>query len=64
MFYRRVQDLTDSQVQFGLIPKEHWVQPDHIDEAKATASRNQMVKDNVIYGGMYPTYKKFSCIKI
>ncbi|KJA27199.1 glycosyltransferase family 15 protein [Hypholoma sublateritium FD-334 SS-4] len=50
----RVEDLTDSQVQYGLIPKEHWVQPDHIDEAKATESRNQMVKDNVIYGGSVP----------
>lgn len=49
--HRRVTEITDSKVDFGLIPKEHWVQPDHIDEAKATASRNKMMEDNVIYGG-------------
>jgi alpha 1,2-mannosyltransferase len=53
-FKQRVTELTDSKVDFGLIPKEHWVQPDHIDEAKATASRNKMMEDNVIYGGSVP----------
>jgi hypothetical protein len=47
----RVTELTDAAVQFGLIPNDHWVQPPHIDEAKATESREKMVKDNVIYGG-------------
>lgn len=49
--YRRVTEVTDSKVDFGLIPKEHWVQPAHIDEAKATESRNKMMENNVIYGG-------------
>ncbi|KAF9482770.1 glycosyltransferase family 15 protein [Pholiota conissans] len=53
-FKKRVTELTDSNVQFGLIPNEHWVQPPHIDEVKATAAREQMVKDNVIYGGSVP----------
>ncbi|KAK7467143.1 hypothetical protein VKT23_004202 [Stygiomarasmius scandens] len=53
-FKTRVTGLTDAQVQFGLIPAEHWYQPDSIDEAKATASRNEMVKNNVIYGGSVP----------
>lgn len=49
--YRRVTALTDAPVEFGLIPKEHWYQPDWIDEEKATAAREQMVKNQVIYGG-------------
>ena len=48
---RRMSALTDAPVEFGLIPRDHWHQPDWIDEAKATASREAMVKNNVIYGG-------------
>jgi hypothetical protein len=48
---RRVQVLTDAPVHFGLIPHDHWYQPDWIDEEKATAARNEMVKNQVIYGG-------------
>jgi hypothetical protein len=40
-------------VQFGLIPRDHWYQPDWIDEKKATAAREDMIKNQVIYGGMY-----------
>ena len=43
--------LTDAPVQFGLIPHDHWYQPDWIDEEKATAARNEMVRNQVIYGG-------------
>lgn len=38
-------------MEFGLIPPEHWLQPDSIDEDRATASRNKMMEDNIIYGG-------------
>ena len=38
-------------VSFGLIPQEHWYQPDWIDEEKAAAGRAKMVADNVVYGG-------------
>lgn len=51
--YRRLEELTDSTIKYGLIPKEHWVQPDWIDEEKATAARENMVKNNVIYGGAF-----------
>lgn len=47
----RVRELTDSSVEFGLIPKEHWYQPDWIDEKKASESRQKMADNNVIYGG-------------
>ena len=43
--------MTDSKVEFGLIPKEHWNQPDWIDEGKASKAREAMAKANVIYGG-------------
>ncbi|KAJ7907112.1 glycosyltransferase family 15 protein [Mycena leptocephala] len=50
-FKRSVTALTRSKIEFGLIPHDQWYQPDFIDEEKATAARQQMVADNVIYGG-------------
>jgi alpha 1,2-mannosyltransferase len=50
---RRVTGLTDALVEFGLVPPDHWHQPAWIDEEKASAAREVMVKNNVIYGGMY-----------
>ena len=50
--FSRVSELTDAEVQFGLIPNDHWVQPNWINETKASAAREKMIKDNVIYGGM------------
>lgn len=47
----RVKTITDSKVEFGLIPRDHWNQPDWIDEERATKAREDMVKNNVIYGG-------------
>lgn len=48
-------ELTDATVEFGVIPHDHWYQPDWIDEEKASAAREQMEKNNVIYGGTYRT---------
>ncbi|KAL1748727.1 glycosyltransferase family 15 protein [Schizophyllum fasciatum] len=53
-FKERVSSLTDAEVKFGLIPKEHWFQPDWIDDDKAQAAREDMVKNQVIYGGSVP----------
>jgi len=53
-FKERVTGLTDSLVEFGLIPPEHWHQPDWIDEEKASAARAEMEKNRVIYGGSLP----------
>ncbi|KAF9454503.1 glycosyltransferase family 15 protein [Macrolepiota fuliginosa MF-IS2] len=53
-FKRRVEGLTGSNVKYGLIPREEWVQPEWIDEEKATAVRKDMVKNGVIYGGSVP----------
>lgn len=51
---RRTQELTDAPVSYGLIPKSDWYQPDWIEEDKAKAAREKMVKENVIYGGSVP----------
>ncbi|KAL5533329.1 hypothetical protein ACEPAF_5105 [Sanghuangporus sanghuang] len=53
-FKKRTRELTDAEVHYGLIPKEDWFQPDWIDEDRAKAAREKMVKDNVIYGGSLP----------
>lgn len=39
-------------MQFGLVPRDHWYQPDWIDEKKATEAREEMIKNQVIYGGL------------
>lgn len=52
--FRRTQELTDAPVSYGLIPKSDWYQPDWIEEDKAKAAREKMVKENVIYGGSVP----------
>ena len=36
---------------FAQIPREHWYQPDWIDEDKASAARKTMEQHNIIYGG-------------
>ncbi|KAJ7663939.1 glycosyltransferase family 15 protein [Mycena polygramma] len=50
-FKRAVRALPLSKVEFGLIPHDHWFQPDSIDEEKAAAVRKQMHEKGIIYGG-------------
>lgn len=47
----RLSVLSAAKMEFGLIPREHWFQPESIDENKATASREKMMEQNIIYGG-------------
>ncbi|KAJ7109390.1 glycosyltransferase family 15 protein [Mycena epipterygia] len=44
----------DAPVLFGLIPTEHWVQPDWIDENRARQGRLKLMNQRVIYGGSIP----------
>ncbi|KAJ7740822.1 glycosyltransferase family 15 protein [Mycena metata] len=53
-FKRTVTALTDNKIEFGLIPHDHWFQPDWIDEPKAAASRKDMQEKNVLYGSSVP----------
>ncbi|KAL1941091.1 hypothetical protein VTO73DRAFT_7727 [Trametes versicolor] len=50
-FKTRISNVINGEVSFGQIPHDHWYQPDWVDEDKAKASRDQMVADNIIYGG-------------
>jgi alpha 1,2-mannosyltransferase len=49
-----MRTITTANIEFGLIPKEHWFQPSWINEEKASASRKKMEEDGVIYGGSLP----------
>ncbi|TFK76427.1 glycosyltransferase family 15 protein [Pluteus cervinus] len=53
-FKARVQEITHAPVSFGQISPEDWYQPSWIDEEKATKAREEMSKNNVIYGGSVP----------
>lgn len=53
-FKKRVSEITDAKVEFGLIPNDHWFQPDWIDEEKASQERKKMAENKVIYGGSLP----------
>ncbi|KAF8886687.1 nucleotide-diphospho-sugar transferase [Gymnopilus junonius] len=46
--------IVSSNAEFGLIPHDHWFQPEWIDEERATQSRNAMVAEDIIYGGSVP----------
>ncbi|CCL98020.1 uncharacterized protein FIBRA_00013 [Fibroporia radiculosa] len=50
-FKRRVGNIVSGPVTFSLIPREHWFQPDSIDEERARASREKMEQMNIIYAG-------------
>ncbi|OCH92013.1 glycosyltransferase family 15 protein [Obba rivulosa] len=50
-FKGNMTELASGPVQFGLIPEDHWYQPDWIDEERATQGRNKLVEADIIYGG-------------
>ncbi|KAG1848832.1 glycosyl transferase [Suillus tomentosus] len=45
-----IRALTSATVEFGLIPSDHWRQASWIDEERASKSRDDMVRNDVIYG--------------
>ncbi|PVF94290.1 putative mannosyltransferase [Serendipita vermifera] len=53
-FKRWTQEIISGPAYYGLIPYEHWYQPDHIDETKAAAMRRIMQANDVIYGESVP----------
>ena len=50
-FFRRVSRLASGEISFGVIPHDHWYQPDWIDENKAREGRERLEAEGVIYGG-------------
>ncbi|TRM62896.1 glycosyltransferase family 15 protein [Schizophyllum amplum] len=53
-FMETVANMTEAQISFGLIPPEHWYQPEWIDEEKATQGRQKMHEQNIIYAESVP----------
>ncbi|KAF7971207.1 hypothetical protein HWV62_21902 [Athelia sp. TMB] len=53
-FIQRITTLTDNPIEFGLIPSEHWYQPDWIDEDLAAEGRRKMEAQRIIYAGSVP----------
>lgn len=49
-FKKGVQQMTRSEVRFGLVPKEHWSYPDWISQEKAAQTRKTMKAKKIIYG--------------
>lgn len=43
--------MISGEVHFGVIPHDHWYQPDWIDEERAKKGRQELVRNKVIYGG-------------
>ncbi|KIY66469.1 glycosyltransferase family 15 protein [Cylindrobasidium torrendii FP15055 ss-10] len=53
-FKSRVKNATSAHVSFGLIPDEHWSQPNWIDEVMATKGRKKMAQAKIIYADNVP----------
>jgi hypothetical protein len=43
--------MASGEVQYGLIPQEHWSVPDHIDKKKFRQGMKEMQEKKIIYGG-------------
>jgi len=43
--------ITPAQIEFGVIPRDHWFQPNWIDEEEAQKGRDKLVAEGIIYGG-------------
>lgn len=54
-FKKMTSGIISGEAKYGLIPKEHWSKhPSFIDEEKAKKAREDMAKNNVIYGDSVP----------
>ena len=53
-FKQGIKAIVSGKAEFGLIPEEHWSYPQWIDVKKADKAREDMAKNNVIYGGSLP----------
>jgi hypothetical protein len=51
---RATAKTVSSKVQYGLIPREHWVQPSTVDEDRAKEGRDRMEKEGVDYAASVP----------
>lgn len=49
-FVRVTSQFVSGKTVYGKIPKEHWGYPEWIDQNRASEARQQMTKDQIIYG--------------
>lgn len=49
-FRSQVETLISANVKFIKIPEEYWSYPDHIDQERASASREEYAKKGIMYG--------------
>ncbi len=45
--------MTKAKIEYGVVPKELWDQPEWIDKEKADKTREQMDKDGIVFGGTF-----------
>ncbi|ORX53522.1 glycolipid 2-alpha-mannosyltransferase [Hesseltinella vesiculosa] len=50
-FKEMTSSMTKAQTFYGVVPREHWSYPDHIDTEKAAETRRTMEEKGIIYGG-------------
>jgi hypothetical protein len=50
-FKNLTASMTNAEVHYGLIPEEHWSYPDWVDQDYAAATRRQMQREKIVYGG-------------
>jgi alpha 1,2-mannosyltransferase len=50
-FGSRTDAVISSSATYGVIPPEHWNQPDDIDEVRASGARARLAMEHVDYGG-------------
>ncbi|KAF9511666.1 glycosyltransferase family 15 protein [Hydnum rufescens UP504] len=53
-FKKWTSEITSTPCVYGKIPRDHWVQPDWIDEAKAAEYRLKLAEAKIIYGDSVP----------
>lgn len=54
-FKKMTSGIISGKAEYGLIPKNQWSEhPSWIDEEKAKKAREEMTKNNVIYGDSVP----------
>lgn len=50
-FINMTRMMTNAEVHYGLVPKEHWSYPDWIDQERAAECREDMAERQIVYGG-------------
>ncbi|KAI8997582.1 nucleotide-diphospho-sugar transferase [Pilobolus umbonatus] len=50
-FKEMTRMMTNAEVHYGLVPKEHWSYPDWIDVNYAAQCRSEMARRGIVYGG-------------